>query len=96
MRISVTNSDLLVIRKAAKLLRKHSPQNPKQAPTLNTISEWMGYIDHKKLKRLVVDSPNTLPIQNCEALKSSAEQWLVNQGFNSDMTLALNSLQLNK
>ena len=57
MRISCSESDLLIIKKAAKQYRKFSIETVQQAAALDKMAVLLGYFDYKQLQRNLVETP---------------------------------------
>lgn len=96
MRVSVTEADQLVIRKAAKLIIKFTHCKIKHTAMLGVISTWLGYIDYKQVRRLVVNGPEPIDLSELDALHDQVEKWLREQGKETDLKSAIDSLRFNR
>ena len=97
MRILVTEPDLLVIRKAIKLLIKFSPRKINYTEMQGIVVSWMGYIDYKQVRRLVVETPQLLDNSILEALHKHANEWISEENEKDiDSIISIDSLKFSK
>lgn len=97
MRIPLTESDLLVIRKAVKLFRKISPNKPKQSSALDQFAIFLGYFDYKQIKRLLIETPLRVSDEALKSLHQSISEKLSNEGLlHDEINIATDSFKLKK
>jgi len=84
MRIPLIESDLLILKKAVKLIRKQLVNSPKHSELLDTVSVWFGYFDYKQLVRLLIEVNTQLNKTELHRIESEAFRWLHNNQIEED------------
>lgn len=79
MRILLGKTDLPVLKKAVKIIRKQARLTMKQTETLDGLSSSLGYLDYKQLSRLTTqDKALPAPCVTLDVIHEQITPWLEN------------------